>query len=336
MIFDCLNGVCIENDDLKIMLMVFLVTGIGSFIPGIIIFLFKRYFINKDFENRQKIEHSSWLLKQSHSFAKEHYVLLTRHLKDSCESFVQAKNSKNDIIIKTTYEYLVTFIKKYDLFKKETGANFLFIDRKNEIKAIKKMQSLFFTLPFDDKDIKSIVENKSTRPLSSFTNWIKSDNCTNSQKIVKDRLYELWTLLDKESDKIMQHKQFLEHNKEQKKKECKNTVKKNKEIKKKNKNCEKQMKIQNDDLFYIHKVEPRYVGFERKVLIFGKGFKTENITYDIKIKDQKLETIKIHDTVIEITIPNLLSSGTYDITADFKLNGIIMDEQMGLAIHIAK
>ena len=89
------------------------------------------------------------------------------------------------------------------------------------------------------------------------------------------------------------------------------------------------------DLFYIHKVEPRYATIGTKILIFGKGFDNKNVSYDIKIKEQKLSVTIIDDTAIEVIIPDTLSEGTYDITAELKSNKNL-EENMGLAIHITK
>lgn len=315
-----------NNNDFRIGVATAIVTSIASVIIGIAAYIIKRVFIKKDFENQQKIEHSSWLLKKSHSFAEKYYVLLTRHLYDFDDNIRHAILSKNESTIKDTYDHLTEFLKKYNEFEKETGGNFLFIERSNEMEAIRKMQSFFFGLPFDSTDLKSIIENNSTRSFDSFTNWIKSDNCSKSKNLVKERVSELWPLLDDESEKIMHYDYFLKFNKKRKIKKIKKTFK---HI------FQKQGNIQTNNSFYIHKVEPKYAKAGEKVLVFGNGFKTENIHYDLKIKNFKMDKIIIDNTIVEGTIPNNISKGTYEIIADFKINDVVGDEPMGLVIHVS-
>ena len=322
-----------QNDDFQIGVTTAIVTTVASVIISFATYLIKRIFAKKDFEDQQKTEHSSWLLKQSHSFAEKYYVFLTRHLYEFDDRFKQALLSKNDNVIKTTYEHLTLFLKKYNEFKIETGGNFLFIERSNEMKAIRKIQSLFFTLPFDDEDIQSILENTSIRARDSFTSWIKSDNCKKSQTLVKERIFQLWPLLDDESEKIMHYEYFLKFNKKRKKE---NRKKRLKLIMNKLNILHKQKKIQNNNVFHIRKVEPRYIVPGGKILIFGRGFSVKNISYDIKIKEEKLQKLVMDDTLIEVLIPNTLTEGTYDITADFKINEMEGNEPMGLVIHITK
>ena len=297
---------------------------IASAIVGFSIFLIKRYLSKNDFEHQQNIEHSLWLLKKLHSFAEKYYSHLTRKLINAEDRINKAIYTKDDALTQQAFDSITKLIQKYDSFEKETGANIVFIEQSQQNVAIGKMHSLFLSLPFDREDFHSIIANKNKREFQSFKNWITSVNCNNSKKIVQERLFELRSMFDKQTEKILQHEDFL--------------ATRNKKTSIFTKIMNKFSKIEDgDEQFYVHEINPKYVKPGQTIQIFGNGFSTKGIKFGFKLKNSSLTKKIIHDTVSEVTIPLSIPIGTYDITCEnIILNEKKIEEPMGLVIHISK
>ncbi len=314
-----------ENSNVQMGISTAVVTSVASVIVSGTVFFIKRYLSNKDFVNQQNIEHSTWLLEKLHDFAEKYYVLLTRNLINAEDDIKNADLSQNSLLTESAYDRVVKLVKNYDKFQEESGANILFIERKKQNDAIGKLQSLWFSLPFDPEDYRNIVKDQHTRAKQSFFNWIDSKNCPKSKAMVKQRLFELRSMFDDQSEKILHHEYFLKSRKRRDLKQIKMLPKRFARIFSKKKMI---------DPFYIHKIVPKYVEKGKSALVFGKGFSSPNITYSLKINSKELQLIKKDDTLVEITIPSDLTEGTYEITADFSINSKKDDESMGMVIHI--
>jgi len=306
-----------SNLGFQIGILTAIITSIASAIIGFAIFLIKRVLNKKDFEHQQNIAHSLWLIKKLHNIAEKHYVILTRHLIYAEEAIKNAEIAHDNDILKTAYDRIKDLVKTYHKFEIDTGANILFIEREVENEVIGKIQSLFLSLPFDKQDYQNIKKDSDDRAKQSFENWIKSNHCPKSKELVKKRLSELRILFDDQTEKILHHEYFL---KSRKKKHFSNFLRKKSQI--------------PDDNFYIHKLTPKYVKKTEKVMIFGKGFQNENITFSLFLNDNSLEKTVKGDQLVEIIVPDAIPEGTYEITATFSHNKKEGDEPMGLVIHI--
>lgn len=320
-----------NNTDFQIQIAIAIVTLIISSIVGVIAFFLKRLFASIDYDSQQKIKHSGWLLKRTESYAEHYYIHLARSIIDLQSIMDKADKTKDLEIVKNTYSSTVKFIKQYLKFKKETGANFLFIERISENDAINNFQALFLSLPFDNNDIDSMSESFTGRQFRSFQNWINSGHCKNSKKIVLASLQKLAEVLDQQSEKILHYEEFLR------------TLREIKTIRKKRKiigwviKIAKYIRDRNPNVFYIHEVATKYVTPGSEVILLGNGFRDKKICcFDLLMnEDKSLQKSIIDNGTVKITIPNTTPIGTYDITATFTYhNGKNGNEPMGIVIHV--
>ena len=316
-IINFLNWI-ITNSEFQIGISTAIITSVASAIIGFSIFLIKRVLTKDDFENQQNIEHSMWILKKLHSFAELYYAPITRKLINAEDRLGKAIISKNGELIELAYTKISDLLKTYHDFEKVTGANILFIEKSKEPIAINKIRSLFLSLPFDVKDFHDIFDGNNSRTKISFKDWVNSDQCENSKKIVNQRLFELRSLFDRQTEKIVQHEDFLRA----RKKKWFDRFRK-KEI------------MKDIDEFYVHEVHPKYVSKGNKTEIFGSGFNTKKLNFEVKMNNQNLQKNIMGDTVMEVTIPSTLSVGTYDLTVEGTINQKKIDEPMGLVIHVS-
>jgi hypothetical protein len=303
-----------------------MITSTASIILGIAAYFIKRVFTKKDYENQQNIEHSVWLLKKTHEVAVRHYVLLTRHLFNSEVELKRADLSCDSILIENAYDKISDLIRQYDQFQKDTGANILFLERRNENKAIGKINSLFMSLPFDYDDRLRIINKDNEFAKNSFRNWLNSKNCSKSKAQAKKRLYESRSIFDDETEKILHHEYFLKSRKSHKIKSLKERMKKIHNLFKKS----------IPDSFFIDKISPIYVVKGEKVWLFGSGFTDKSIKYSLKIGNKTISHTPKDNELTQMIIPTDLNEGTYDVTADFTINEIQGDEPTGLVVHIVK
>ena len=306
------------NSEFHLGIVAVIITSIVSAIVCVAVFVIKRILSKGDFENQQNIEHSMWILKKLHSFAELYYAPFTRKLIDAEDRLGKAILSKDDKLIDLAYTKISDLLKKYHDFETVTGANILFIEKPKETIAIHKIRSLFLSLPFDVEDFHNIFNGNHSRTEKSFKNWVNSDNCKNSKKIVNLRLFELRSLFDRQTEKIVQHEDFL------------SSRKKRRFVRFRKKEIEMDI-----DVFYIHETCPKYVSKGGKTKIFGSGFTAEKLQFEVKINNQNLQKNILDDTITEVTIPSTLPTGTYDITIEGTINQKKIEEPMGLVIHIS-
>ena len=301
-----------------------IVTLTASAIISPIAYYLKRNFLNKDFVNRQNIEHSVWLLKQLHKVAVTHYAFLTRNLINAESEIKRADLVCDSRLIENAYAKTSQLLIQYDKFLKDTGANILFIERTNENKVIGKICSLFITLPFDHDDHLRIIKNEHELPQESFTNWINSKKCSQSKKLVKERLSELRHLFDDETEKILHYDYFLKSRKMRRIKHFKTKLKKF-----------MQPNVRNSfNRFFICEIFPKYVKNGENVWLFGKGFEDDSITYSFIIDNNVIpHSVKCNE-LIELTLPKSICKGAYDITTKFEINKKTGHEPTGIVIHI--
>ena len=143
--------------------------------------------------------------------------------------------------------------------------------------------------------------------------------------MVKQRLFELRSMFDDQSEKILHYEYFLKSRKKRYLKQMRMLPKRFTKIFSRKKPT---------DPFYIHKIVPKYVEKGKSTLVFGKGFSSSNITYSLKINGQELQPTKKDDTLVEISIQSNMAEGTREITAAFSINSEKGDESMGIVIHI--
>ena len=301
-----------------------IITATASTIVGIAAYFIKRGFVKKDFEHQQNMEHSIWLLKKLHDVATHHYVGLARHLYDSETELKRAELSHDSKLIENAYKEIVKLLQKYNEFKNDTGANILFIERKTEDHALKKIRSLLISLPFDDDDHLRIISDDHDLPKKSFSNWVNSQYCINSKTQTQERLFQLRSIFDDESEKILQHEYFLKTRSYNEGNTWIKKFKKNPKIRKKS-TC---------NLFYINKLSSMYATNNERIWLFGKGFLNESIKYSLCIKDNEIEYIVKDNESIQIIIPKDLDEGTYDVTANFTIHKIQKEEPTGLVVHV--
>src|SRR3989442_10953604 len=167
---------------------------------GVVGYLLKRYFVNRDFEFQQKIEHDNWLYEQFYPLSLDYYVPLAKFAFDAVNSIAKAVAvPTNEGSINIAYFNMCLFLSKYTDFKNSKGANFLFKTRKFEQEAITAMSAILSSLPFDDLNVAKIHENmqkynkKMTRRFRDheyevFRNWLTSVNCPLSINLVMQKL----------------------------------------------------------------------------------------------------------------------------------------------------
>lgn len=289
-------------------------------------YMLKRYFVNKDFEFQQKVEHQHWLLQQFSPLTSEYYVPLAKFAFDSFTNIERSQSAKNVQSIEVAYYHTCLFLSKYVSFKNEKGANFLFKNRTYEEEAIITISAILSSLPFDDQDLITIHDHMTTSKtiftnthytgitFVKFKSWVLSDDCKESRKFIIDQLFYIQRILDQGGEEIA-HPKLIDSS---------NLVIKSRE--------------KEDDIFYILSSSTKIATIGDKVQIFGGGFKEDRVTYEFYIGNNVVGTKKnsISDNVIEFTIPQNLS-GSYDIFSKFTVlrwQRIDTDYTIRIPIHI--
>ena len=293
---------------------------------GLVGYVLKRHFVNKDFEFQQKIERQHWLLQQFSPLSSEYYVPLAKFAFDSFTHIERSQSAKNLQSVEIAYYHTCLLLSKYISFKNERGANFLFINSDYEGEAIITIRAILSSFPFDDQDLITI-HNHITTSKSIFTNthykgitydkfksWILSDNCVESRKFIIEQLFYFQRILDQGGEEIA-HPRLIDKS---------NLIIKSRE--------------KDDDIFYILSSSAKKATAGDKIQIFGGGFKEDRVTYDFYIGNNVVATKKdsINNNVIEFTIPNNLL-GSYDIFSKFKVlrwQRIDKEDTIGIPIHI--
>ncbi|MDE2588044.1 MAG: hypothetical protein KGL95_00020 [Patescibacteria group bacterium] len=278
-------------------------------IAGVIGYLLKRYFVNRDFEFQQKVEHDNWLYEQFNPLALDYYVPLAKFAFDAINSIGKAVEVlTNDDSINIAYFNTCLFLSKYTDFKNSKGANFLFKTREFEQEAITAMRAILSSLPFNDLDIISInkkMQNQK-KPANQFAgheyhvfrNWLTSENCRLSVNLVMDRLNYLQKILDTGGEEIAHPDAFDDSN--------------------------RPIKIippmPEDDIFYIYSSNTKYVQRGDTVAIIGSGFLHDRVSYSFFIGARELRTMQKNDDIIHLQIPNDIPVGIYDVFARFNVS----------------
>lgn len=281
----------------------------GVLVGGLVGYFIKRTFVKQDVQFQEQIEHEHWLLQQFNKLAETHYFPLAKFSKDAGTNIEKASISHEEKAIKISYYHFGIFLKKYFEFKKSTGANFLFRNRETETKAIQKFGGVLIGLPFDDFELKNMLEDMfaqgdkfndscfSKNEFTIFNNWITTDNCTRSRSLVIEKLKNLAQLLDAGSEEIS-HPELYRTN-----------------LKKENSIAQ-----DHDEIFWILYLSKKTAKSGDTLIVFGNGFKNPYVTFDFFIGNMLfLRVINKTDRYIELKIPERLASGIYDVYANFKV-----------------
>ncbi|MFZ0184669.1 MAG: hypothetical protein WAL88_07540 [Nitrosotalea sp.] len=289
-------------------------------IAGVIGYLLKQYFVNRDFVFQQKIEHHHWLLQQIHSFAEKYYTPMAKFAWDSLQTISISSTSKNKHDIVIAYDNLSMFLAKYLEFKRTVGANFLFRDRAYENPVIKKIQAILTAIPFDELDLDQIAIDvtKSNNKLTIFPHnhsaykyfesWIKSEYCKKSRDLLITKLFELQDILDDQGERISSPDYFL------------------------NSKSKESIPTSSNDIFWILYANTKYVHPGDDLFVYGEGFDS-NPKYDFILGNLSLNIVTKNKDYVQLKIPDKIDTGTYDLYARFASNGST-DETIGIVIHV--
>ncbi|HEX7034055.1 MAG TPA: hypothetical protein VF172_13735 [Nitrososphaera sp.] len=284
---------------------------------GFIAFILQRQFSKKDFESQQKIQHRTWLLQTLHSLANKYYIPLSKFGFEAHRAIDLAAVSKDDEGIKKAYYYFSIFIAKFTEFEREAGANYLFLQRQEEQRAIGLHQAIGVLSPINQDDINTITKtiiikdgettslpDYDSRAFQSFSNWIKSDHCGRSRSWMIRQLRTYSLLLDRQGERISQPDYFM------------STAAETPEAK------------GGNEEFWITHHTPFYVKKNEGVVVQGHGFKNQNITYTFKIGELTPQIEVISDEALKVIIPQEIAKGAYDIYATFRADDI------GIVVHV--
>lgn len=310
----------IASEPLPLWLNILIGGGVSSAIAAFIIYLIKRPFVKKDFEQQQEIQHKLWLSQQMHALAEKYYFPLAKYGEEARRTISIASSSKESRDIKIAYNQICEFLQKYTEFKKMTGANFLFRDRSFENPAIGKVQAIMVSLPFDEKDINEIVANKTSSDgklkevdykktqYTYFERWIKSVNCEKSRDQTMIKLNELWEILDDQGERISQPDYF-------------------------SKPPKSAPATSESDNFWILFSSSKYLQKNGNIFISGSGFTDKEIEYEFHMENFILHKEKTYTNMVELKIPDTINKGTYDLHARYVTNKIEKDT-IRIVIHI--
>lgn len=312
--------------------------AITAIISGIV-FLLKRYFTKSDFEQQQNLQHSLWLMKKNHTIASEHYVPIAKYAYEAMFTIKDASKSKTEQDIQSAYYYLFIFLGKYVQLEMISGANFLFMTGFKEEEAVKKIHAIMVMLPFTRTDINKIATEFNTlngnfnnidfksELFIFFKQWVTSNNCERSIRIIREKLNELQKLLDNESEKLLQAEKFLSDRKIKKS----NSNRKQHFLNYEQKYLKKLNQTKNQINFHIIHLSPKHVKREEFVFVFGSGFTQNN--YRFNLNDIPILVSVLDDTLITFRIPASINPGTYDLYATFTEDEQDL-ETIGLVLHI--
>lgn len=281
----------------------------GVLVGGLVGYFIKRTFVKQDVQFQEQIEHEHWLLQQFSKLAETHYFPLAKFSKDAGTNIEKASISHEEKAIKISYYHFGIFLKKYFEFKKSTGANFLFRNRETETKAIKKFGGVLLGLPFDDFELKNMLEDMfaqsgkfndscfSKNEFTIFNNWITTDNCTRSRSLVIEKLKNLAQLLDNGSEEIS-HPELYRTN-----------------LKKENSIAQ-----DHDEIFWILYLSKKTAKSGDTLIVFGNGFTNKYVKFNFFISKTSIKKItKKTEKYIEFKIPDDQTAGIFDVYAKFKV-----------------
>lgn len=286
--------------------------------------LLQRYIERNDIAKQEKIQHLHWLWQRFNTLAEEYYFPLAKFSADIGRGIDRSTKSQDERIIKITYYHVKIFLTKYAEFKKNTGANFLFKgigDRKGrdyEIAAIRKHREIMTILPFDELDIneiQNIVETPTAvfteNAYKYFTQWITSEYCTRSQKLILEKLDCFHTILGIGSEKISHPESF--------------------DKRETNKDLEKCLEASKNSL-EVTSLTPKYVRIGDLISIFGKGFTTSGVRF--YAGEKVVDSIIVNDELVFLRIKGIVL-GTHDIYA--KISGEMasdVKETIAIPVHV--
>ena len=256
-----------------------MIGAITSGFGGALAYGVKRYFLKKDTQHKKDLDHQNWLLQQMHSLAEKYYFPLAKFSLEIKRAISIAAPSKKLEDIKSAYYKTSIFVDKYLEFKENTGANFIFRNNRAAADdAMSKIQAVFVSLPFDERDFNQILrefqkakESKTdikynTRPFRSFKNWINSTHCEKSRDMVMKKSFKLQQILDKQGERIS-----------------------NPDFIKKLDKQESNLSTKEAEL-WILRSSTKYVKQGDEVHIFGAGFTKEGLSFKLHLGDEEFES----------------------------------------------
>ena len=297
---------------------------------GVTAYFIKRHFINKDTEYQKSIDHQHWLLQQMHSHASKHYGPLAKESWVAEQTIGIASQSKKQTDIDIAFDSLNVFLKKYIDFKNETGANFLFRERDWENQAIRTMQSILLSLPYDKKDVDTITcylalkQSAIGLPTSGelaiafkklktyFKDWIESEHCKESLKMTMAKLFRFGSILDRQGE-LISHPDLIK------------------------KHYDLPQQKEEQDKFWILYSSVKYVKKGETVFVFGRGLDDlDNVSYQFFLGAHELHNIgERKDNVVQLQLPTELPPGAYDIYAKFSASdGSFTGTTIGIVFHV--
>ena len=315
------NTLPFEKETNPLILTSFISIIVSAF-GGASAYFIKRHFINKDTEQAKSIDHQHWRLEQIHKLASKYYFPLAKDSWEVERTIALANQSGTNRDMQIAFDKLNGFLKRYSDFRSEIGATFLFVMQDYEQLAINKMQSILVSLPYDDKDIDTIVNylnseiptapqaNEFNLVLQAFNRWVVSKHCRKSLNLILLRLREFGGILDKQAE-IISHPNSI------------------------GQIDEKLTSKQDASPFWVLYSSSKYVRNSDILSVYGQGFKNSEIDYSFFLEGYELESVMIKDNFIELKIPSDVPIGTYDLSAAYKIKEKI-NLTIGIVVHIIK
>ena len=295
----------------------------GGLVAGLVAYFLKRSFVKQDVVYQKQVEHEHWLMQQFHKLSDAHYFPLAKFARDTELSIERASVSLESKSTEIAFYHFCIFMKKYFDFKISTGANFMFRNQNTENDAIKKFNALLIGLPFDDLELKNLIESSFTNAkftvdysndpyFDLFKTWIMSNTCERSRSLVIEKLKNLARILDKGAEETSHPKSY------------------DAQIEK------TPLKLETPfDEFWIIGLSKKSSKSGENIIVFGKGFTNPYVKYDFYVGNlQFLRVIRATDDLIELKIPERIGGGIYDVYANFKVERWYRNNEVTIGIPL--